>query len=83
MAVIDEASEFIIGGSWGPKKGDAEILSASTCTPFCLDDRLVGGGLRNREPARVMLKSHPASLGAARVTGIKTCFSYVVTVMVR
>lgn len=80
MASISEASEFIIGGAWGPKKGEAEILSARTCTPFRLDDSLVGGGLGNGEPARVMLKSHTASLGAPRVTGIKTGLSHVVTV---
>ena len=34
----------------------------------------------NGEPARVMLKSHTASLGAPRVTGIKTGLSHVVTV---
>lgn len=47
-------------------------------TVFSLDDSLVGGGLGNGEPARMMLKS--ASLGAPRVTGIKTGLSHVVTV---
>ena len=58
-------------------------MSTSTRTPFCLDGRLVEAGLGNGESARVMLKSLPASLGAARVTGIKTCLSHVATMMVR